>query len=357
MVLAIALQATGLPALAQSILIPATVSCKSCRITVDSIAAIVGLGLESAPNTLRRSASGNLFAISDKVLKQFDVRGKLVRQIGRSGGGPGEYENIRNTLVAGDGTLHLIDASLSRHSVYAADGKFLTSSPLALSGGMGLDAALWGRRRLVVNVRADSKNRSSLIVVDSLGVTSFLPDEVALEDVRRRWLHRRLLSVRANGDLLVARPYTFELDLYTPRMKRRGSMLLPGRKVKAPAPLTEPSDAVFDEPFTPMVGGLWEDEAGRVWVLTVIPHPEWKPVARPSAGTQLGADRMAAMSQRPRIQFQVEVLSPNLNRVLSRQLVPVSIGMPIGEGYFASAEADESGEPVMRISRLKLMLR
>jgi len=336
--------------------ISAAVECPSCRISVDSLSTISGLSFESAPSTLRRDPFGNVFAIKDGVVSQFDKNGKPLRRIGRRGGGPGEYEQVRNILVDRDGTLHLLDAALARHTWYSPQGNFIASAPITVAGGIGLDAVLWGSRRVVVNVRARPGKTSPLLVANTDGSSSFLEDEV--EDIQLRWLHRRLLVGRRNGELLVARPYAFELRTYSPNLKKLTTHLLPNKFSGAPAPRSEPSDGLFDKAFTPSVGGIWEDEASNIWILSILPHPDWKPVARPIGGKPLEEARMEELLRRPRIQLLVEVIDLKRLRLIARQQIDVAIGVPVGDGIFASSREDPfSEEPSLRFVQLRLERR
>lgn len=84
------------------------------------------------PTALALGTNGDVF-IADGVhrrILQFDKDGKLLRVLGRHGGGPGEFESVdRLTLVSGGSALLVDDFSRHVYSVFSADsGTFLRSS-------------------------------------------------------------------------------------------------------------------------------------------------------------------------------------------------------------------------------------
>lgn len=57
----------------------------------------------------------------------FDRSGRFVRQIGKKGGGPGEFAVPLGLAVLADGTLAVSDLGRRSYSLFAADGKYLRS--------------------------------------------------------------------------------------------------------------------------------------------------------------------------------------------------------------------------------------
>lgn len=72
------------------------------------------------------------------ALRVFDRSGRLVRTLGRRGGGPGEYGElvfIGSLAAARDGSILLLDRANSRVNQWAGDGTFLRSVPLTFVPG------------------------------------------------------------------------------------------------------------------------------------------------------------------------------------------------------------------------------
>jgi hypothetical protein len=85
-------------------------------------------------------------SLDGMIVRQFDADGKFVRNIGRRGTGPGEYDQIGQLqlTVHSGGTILLRDGSRAV-SRYAADGRFLNGFPLGFgSAGLEIVAATNG---------------------------------------------------------------------------------------------------------------------------------------------------------------------------------------------------------------------
>jgi len=82
------------------------------------------------------TADSRLFVFDEQgpSLKLFDSTGKLVRFVGRKGGGPGEFEQVTGMGILPNGNLAIWDASHSRVNVYDAAGDFLQQWRVPMSG-------------------------------------------------------------------------------------------------------------------------------------------------------------------------------------------------------------------------------
>ncbi len=93
-----------------SLRIGSEVSCPSCSIVIDSVVTLEGAYFVGPSTTLARHATGTFYLVdaSDGLLKVYGSDGRFVRQLGRRGAGPGEYEMVRNVLVAPDGSIQVL---------------------------------------------------------------------------------------------------------------------------------------------------------------------------------------------------------------------------------------------------------
>ena len=80
--------------------------------------------------------TGLLFVsdIRPPQIRAFDAMGNFVRAIGRSGGGPGEFQRITSIGVLAD-TLWTVDVSLRRVTLFAPDGRVIATFPQTPPGG------------------------------------------------------------------------------------------------------------------------------------------------------------------------------------------------------------------------------
>ncbi|MEW5927871.1 MAG: 6-bladed beta-propeller [Gemmatimonadota bacterium] len=72
----------------------------------------------------------------------FDRAGRFVRQFGKKGGGPGEFQMPLGMTVQGDGTVAVADLIARSYSLFSPDGRYLRSvpfvdgyMPMAMGGG------------------------------------------------------------------------------------------------------------------------------------------------------------------------------------------------------------------------------
>ncbi len=89
-------------------------------------------------------ALGRLYVLeSDEMrVRVFTTDGTLVRTLGRSGRGPGEFENPVGMTWAPDGALWIIDPANARASIYDTTGRHITDQRLTA----GFELAPWPGR-------------------------------------------------------------------------------------------------------------------------------------------------------------------------------------------------------------------
>jgi hypothetical protein len=341
---------------AQEIRLPSSVTCATCTIVAESVTTLVGANFDGPDTNIGRAPSGIFYLLewTDRVVKAYDNRGALLRQVGRQGAGPGEYEAVRNILLGRDGSIHLIDAVLGRRSVYSADGVYVRSLPMRNGGGLGgLHAVLLPNDDLIINTERMSGAAAAPIVqrLDAKG----LPTHSIMDTTgnwRQGWLHQRKLWMSATGDLIVANPYTFEIELYDSNLRKLRSLTRLEKWIPEQAIQTAPGDGVFDQPYAPRIRAVWVDAQSRLWIYSMVPSSLWKPVRRPVSGaTQPNQDSLAA---RPRVSSIIEVVDLNRNRVVTRLRVEGSLGLPFGGGYFAEPVVNANGEPSLKVKRVLL---
>ena len=82
---------------------------------------------------------GRVWAFDDDIMSVFlfDASGKLVRRIGRKGGGPGEFQGLDGMAFMRDGRFVQLDLSNGRISFFSTAGDFLTSWPVPATSFFG----------------------------------------------------------------------------------------------------------------------------------------------------------------------------------------------------------------------------
>lgn len=342
---------------AQVVRIGSNVSCPSCSIVIEKSFTLHGVDLAGPATQIARDPAGAVYVVDhrDGLLKVFGTDGHLLRQIGRPGAEPGEYEMVRNVIVARDGSIHVLDGMLGRWSVFSQSGTLLRSIPLPVQGGLGMPAVLLRDNQLVVNAvfTAVGDAGYALLRVDEQGKDTRHFDEGAF-DLRQKWRQQRRLWERSNGELLVARPYSFSIDVYGSDLTKKRSITRVADWVPAGELKEAPGDGMFDKPYAPRLRAIWEDAEGHLWLHMMVPSPLWKPAPPLEGHASLSPETFSELAKRPRIETIIEVLDSKGERVLARSRIDGPVGLPFGEGYLAQPVQDAGGEPSVVISRVRL---
>lgn len=356
----VVLLAIGTSAKAQSVVIKDELSCASCTISLDYRYSISGPVFDGPASLITRFPNGEvaLYDRSERRIGVYSETGELLRQIGRSGAGPGEYETPRNLIALPDSSLVVIDAALGRLSVFDGRGKFVNSTPFLARPGQDMPAVLLTDGQIVANAtffdKADAGYRLARYNIH--GSRSKLFDEGEL-NARKKWLNRRLLWALDDGGLVVAKPWTFEFELYAADLSNRLSLVRRGASLPVSEPVDLPSDGVFDTPLTPYVDAMWVDREGLLWLKYTLPSERWRPgPSMPKkGGTFPDRETTEQLVTRPRARSVVEVIDLKGRKVLARKTFDETVGLSFGGGYLMESLEREDGEPLLRVSRLTLV--
>ena len=93
-----------------------------------------------SPRGLEVAEDGTIYVLDDQVpiLRAYGPDGTFLRNVGREGDGPGEYNSPDGMGILPDGRILVRDPPNSRIAVYAASGEYLTQ--WHLTGGFNSDA-------------------------------------------------------------------------------------------------------------------------------------------------------------------------------------------------------------------------
>lgn len=117
---------------------------------------------------------------TEKSLRLYDAQGKFVRQIGRSGSGPGEYDRINGIAVRADGKLAVWDAGNGRMNLYAPNGDYETA--WTLGSGFFTGRALSSDTANNLYIRATVRRDTT----QPLGISGFIrfrPDGIGRDSL------------------------------------------------------------------------------------------------------------------------------------------------------------------------------
>ncbi len=106
--------------------------------------------------TIDVDAAGRIYALDRQAIevRMFDANGKHLRNIGRKGGGPGEFENPNDMRVFPDGRV-LIREQPGRFTLFAPDGAYKTSWRLITGFGSGTPVYITNDERVLNHTLTD----------------------------------------------------------------------------------------------------------------------------------------------------------------------------------------------------------
>lgn len=252
--------------------------------------------------------------VADRGRKQiavFDSAGRLVRTIGRSGQGPGEFRSLTDLAWLGD-TLVVADLTQRRITLFSRDGRHLTAWPITseiamlrrlIQGGPSLAAAVMVREGPVIAAAHGQPVREAVRryyhftptgeAVRIAGVEDATPEPRgsdcettggAIEILEPPFADRGPLAARrANGELALATRDRYRIDFLDPRTG------VPATRIDRPYPelrVTDPkwqaeaarfialgrAGAIqctprYERPeLQPIIRAMTSDERGRLWL-------------------------------------------------------------------------------------------
>ena len=308
-------------------------SCRSCSLQVTA-GAVVG-DTSGGPGELNGNIRNvvidrqghvfvSVFALNELVA-QYDRQGTFVRRVGRIGAGPGEYRHPWPIGVSGDSLL-ILDPGNSRltfHSI--ASNQSLASAPMILLSRSD-DVTRTRDGSLVGNVALETPAEAGLPLHRfSAGGTKVRSFGAKIPSLRPdlRFASMRLLTPGADGGIWASHITSYEMEYYDrsdalTRIVRRDFDRFPpgtGRMVTA-----QPDG----EPPQPKILGIQEDEAGRIWILALIPDERWKeafgrqrlPPRRPGAPQYYGVDDVNRLYD-----TMIDVLDPEQGKLIASHRV------------------------------------
>jgi hypothetical protein len=317
--LLLACLAVGLPG--QVVLdIPRDLACESCRIELRHVANIVDPADANTPPevfSIARDSRGRMFVapmLGNATVGVYSRSGRLLRELGRAGGGPGEFRMAETVKVLPGDTVVVIDPAARRVTVYSPELELLRTYPVDFmprgvvmrnSGSfIGFSPAQQGP--IVHFVSADGASRRSVIDAE------IPPGEPVA--------FFRIFSAGRNGTIWLGRTNRYLVQQYD----STGSLLRTIRS--APdwhEPWTEvPSQGPDVLRPVPFLRAIREDADGLLWLVFHVPQTDWSPRRAPSRAEPRHGMPMTEWNQY--VDTLIEVIDPRSGRLLAtRRFDPI----------------------------------
>lgn len=342
--------------------ISSNVTCSSCRIVFDTIAVMGDLdgpgSLPSLALTVARDSRGRFFVYQgySNELQVFSPSGKFIARMSRPGAGPGELGQIARVLIGAGDTVHVIDNTLSRWTLFSPDLKYVRSVPtgfgvqtvpvLLLSSGELLvaqdvrNAPQFGYPLHTIG-RSGSVARSFGSPTERGEYRSDIPDML-----------RRLLAESSSGDVWAAHRARYRIDLVDPSTGRllrsldRSARWFPATDLVASADFTPnnpPRTRIFD---------LMVDQQGRLWTHVSIADSRWR-----SATRQRDDTHIEVLDRAKYYDAIIEVLDPRARTVVASVRLDDSPGKFLGPDMMYGTRETDDGLVQLYVVRATLQSR
>ncbi len=317
--------------------------CTTCRIRLERVTQIGGLDTDVSETLLvARDSRGRLFVALEghaTEIRVFSSSGQLLRQLGRPGGGPGEYRLIRGLRLGIGDSLYVYDFGHARIDVYdpalRLERSIQTVSFINSSNGWWVVPQLG----YVVNASIRSRSLSGIPMhaIDAQGklIMSFgSQDGVFKQDLQFSWMRRA--AVVSDGI------WTMHVNEYVlEKWNKEGSR---AKHIRRDAGWFEPwwTYPAADLPSPPLGIGLDIDSNGRLWTVTLVPSSTQKAFRKIKTGER-GATYAEYIDEEKSFDSVIEILEPNTARLVASTRVDQKLLVVLGNQYYAGYRQGPDG--------------
>jgi hypothetical protein len=293
--------------------------------------------INRVPVGMARDARGQIYVLHDVVPRVFDSTGRFVRDIGRRGSGPGEVQAVSAVAPAGGDTVAFWDATLRRLSYFDGNGRFLKET--RLFAGPALWFAFVPGERIVARGRlAPDHPRARAHVLSRSGkvLLSFADDRSTIEET--------LAITIGAGHVFVVDAFArvFQEYDFAGNLKDRFAIKSDWFDAADHAEPVRPGGP----PPRMVTQRIDVDAAGRLWVFTLVPRPDWERGLRRAPSGRGYIEDVARARQ-----TRIEVLDPTRHRVLATITVPHIQLIPLGNGYLGAYGESADADPELTVLR------
>jgi hypothetical protein len=322
--------------------------CKGCTIELSKIATLSdptgGVDID-AKSVVTRDRDGRYYVwIRDRSgIAMFDQVGKLLRVIGRSGRGPGEFDHVEGPVAAGRGDSLFVFSNRTL-SVWTPDRKFARSAGLP-SAVFDLEMLDSGSMLINAAVRTPESAGFPLHVLSATGAVlrSFGAEKAELSRACFACILRHASLDRDRTTVWVTLPGSYELQQWTLSGQLRRRLL--GHSPWFPT-ITEAEQAAMRVQLSPITEVNVDDD-GLIWIRARYP-------AIGVASTETQARGVSAIRTTPAPGCVLEVIDPKLGRLVASQHFDSLSLHFVGANIVSAPREDRDGFVSMDIYRVSL---
>ena len=335
--------------------IPSTPACNSCSIEVRRIAS---LGNDSDPASARRfhvgvsrDSRGRYYVapMADLAfIAVFDSTGRFLKQLGRRGKGPGEYQYVMMAHVGPNDSLYVLDEFNKRLTVLTPDHSVARIVPVrgTLTHGFPLPDG-----RFVAAGRFLTPERLGLPLhlLDSTGVVrSFGATDPSVRSNEFQAQLRQIALARKGG-VWSARMDRYEVERWTLDGERVSHLAREAAWFPAWTEYSvRPPDIARPKP---MLRAIWEDGEGRLWTVTEVAKDNWRAM-RPDPGGEAKIPPLDVYERTT--EAMIEVLDVERGQVIASTRVPAYIRGMVSPGVLHALRSTPEGDTRVDIWQVTL---
>lgn len=358
----VAIVTTAPRARAQSArVVQSTPSCAECRIELVHVAELGNeygdAGAQGSLTAIARTSRGEYLAVYSEQAFEIVVHGpdgRVIRKFGRRGDGPGEFQRISLIRVSGGDTIHVLDRSRRRYSVFASDGRFVRSSPFPWPTE---SAVVFPGGSLAIGATVVTPERAGLPLhgvrippgKDAEIVASFGAD-TALSRLDLLHLLLRRVSRDSDSTFWAAPVNEYRVERWTLSGRRLDHLI---RNASWFPTWLHTANIDDRTPPQPLVTSLSPEGQGRLWTVVRVPDSQWRSGISPRIGET--GHRIFRVTNPSRVTDSViELLDPRLGRVVASHRFDEAIGSFIDDDLVVVYLTDGSSSRI-HVRRVRLV--
>jgi hypothetical protein len=287
----------------------------------------------------------------DERIGAFSSEGKLLRTLGRKGGGPGEFSGLQYLAVGPGDTLYVFDHESRRANLFAPDYRYIRSSG-EFGGQRHMPAVL--RTGEIITMASPQKVGDSLIALHAASgkeLRRYPPLVRQPREPDQDWNFVQLAPT-SRGTVWVGHPNFYQIDEYELSGKISRALRRDLDWWSKPSEYT--SFAPREKKPQPTLIAIREDEVGRLWTVVLTGKADWRQLDPP--GTYL--QKPTPQGERNRyFDAIVEVLDPATGKLITSRRFPFPLSQLRAGNIVVATHEDEDGNLLRDIYRIELRQR
>jgi hypothetical protein len=288
------------------------------------------------------------------LIKVFDSGGSFLREVGRAGHGPMEFQYALPLHTDSLGKVHVLDARNNRETVIEPDFRMAADTPLHPVGIINHAAPLPGHA-YVVNAWITSAERlgSPLHVLQGREITRSFGASEATGPLDAFKSLRLIASSPSDGTVFTSKRFTYEIEVWSSDGRRIAGFV-------GPTLNTHEVRQTFynrtDNPVPNEIRALQVESATRRWVISRRVRPNWQAhyVDRTYPNGQVGLRRREDSPLDSVYVSRVELLDLDQNAVIARLQHPALFVAFAGQHRLLENRFSSDGTPQVVVWHLTL---